>query len=150
MTAIDSRDDKLILMNRKKPLGVTNIMKAILIMLMVTALNSCAHRASFHTEYTTGIIYSVKQHHSASSGTSSAETAVFIDGVLIPIPLMTHTKATYLYAIKKEDGYIFTTESSKKFKDGGCVKLWHAQIKWDYDSKFNFVSGTLVRSFGCT
>lgn len=124
-------------------------MRKIFIVTFTSLLFSCAIPHSHETEHTIGRKYEGKQHTEASTGKSAGKTAFMIDGALVLIPFGSSTKATYLYAIKTNEEKIITTQSSRKFKDGKCVKLHHPKLVWDEDSEFNFVAGTLNGSSGC-
>lgn len=124
-------------------------MKCLTTISLILLSTSCAIPYSHETDSTSGRIFKGEKHSEASNGKPSGETAFMVDGTLLVLPIGNRTKATYLYAIKTNDGRIITTQSSRKYKNGKCVKLHHPKLVWDEESEFNFVAGTLTGSFDC-
>lgn len=74
-----------------------------------------------------------------------------VSGVLVPIFVRTTRtpEQSYIYALRVGSEKIITTQSTRQFEMGDCVRLWHPPLAESTRPDYNFVAGTLERDDGC-
>ena len=115
-------------------------------------LVGCTGPAAFQTESTIARVASKRALDRGPAGL--VETMVLIPirgGALVPIPIMVMrgSDQSYIYALDTKMGSPLTTQSTREFELGDCVRLWHPPLAENTNPEYSFVAGTLEKSKDC-
>jgi hypothetical protein len=124
--------------------------RAALAMTAIMA-TACASRPSFQTESTAAFVASVRALERGPAASVEVPLMVPVSGVLVPIFVRTTrtSEQSYIYALRVGSEKIITTQSSRQFEMGDCVRLWHPPLAEGARPDYNFVAGTLERGYQC-
>jgi hypothetical protein len=116
--------------------------------IMTTA---CAVRPSFQTESTAAFVASKRALERGPAASVEVPLMVPVSGVLVPVFVraMRTPEQSYIYALRDRSQKIITTQSTREFETGQCVRLWHAPLAEVTRPDYNFVAGTLERGDQC-
>jgi hypothetical protein len=116
--------------------------------IMATA---CATRPSFQTESTVASVASVRALERGPAASVEVPLMVPLSGALVPIFVRTtrSPEQSYLYALRVGPDRVITTQSTRRFEAGDCVRLWHAPLAEGTRPDYNFVAGTLEPGDQC-
>ena len=125
-------------------------MRLTLTVLMIFFCLGCTPRPLvFETESTMVRIIEVQKVPAERSTNGYITTLIPIQGGgFFPITIP-YTENAYVYTFRCEDGKVFVTQSTEKFRIGDCAKFWHPELAPTDNPKYNFVAGTLQRSKDC-
>ena len=112
---------------------------------------ACASRPSFQTESTAASVASVRALERGPAASVEVPLMVPVSGALIPIFVRTMRTPdqSYVYALRVGPDKFITTQSTRRFETGDCVRLWHAPLAESTRPEYNFVTGTLERGDQC-
>ena len=112
---------------------------------------ACASRPSFQTESTAAFVASVRALERGPAASVEVPLMVPMSGVLVPIFVRTTRtpEQSYIYALRVGSDKVITTQSTRRFEMGDCVRLWHPPLAESARRDYNFVAGTLERGDQC-
>lgn len=114
-------------------------------------LTACAVPGKFETESTVARVATKQALERGPAGPVNTLVLIPAGGSFIPINIrvMRTPDQAYIYALESDSKEVLTTQSTREFEVGDCVRLWHPPLAKSTDPKFSFVAGTLERGADC-